>query len=560
MDITVKVVLAAIVIMLLIGIKVVWDKRQAKQRLHRYLLQTWGKPADRDYSEEQWEAISHYYETQTELFAIDDITWNDLNMDAVYTQLNHTRTSIGEEYLYCLLRKPSVDEAELEERERIISFLQEHEEERIRLQAALAEIGKLERMSVYKHLQRVKDLPAEKKWRHIEACAVMLLSLALCLVRPDVMVIISIVVMGYNIISYYMAKADMDSFMRFFSFVLRMTEQCKQVASLGIPELAHYQERLSAAAACFNTYRRFSFLVVGGKQMTGDLLDSLMDYVRMIFHVDLIKAATMNHEAKKYQKELFELYEMIGFLDSLLSVASCRTMYENYCVPALVQENSPVFAAEELYHPLLPDGVSNSIDTETSVLLTGSNASGKSTFIKAVAVNAILAQSIHTVFAKSYRASWFHIASSMALRDDILSKESYFIVEIKSLKRIIDLAEQSTLPMLCFIDEVLRGTNTVERIAASSRILQEIAAQGNLCFAATHDIELTYLLEERFANYHFEEQVTEEEVTFDYRLHQGRACTRNAIRLLHMMGYDEKIVQDAQKRVSCFMDTGAWKI
>ena len=120
----------------------------------------------------------------------------------------------------------------------------------------------------------------------------------------------------------------------------------------------------------------------------------------------------------------------------------------------------------------------------------------------------------------------------MALRDDILSQESYYIVEIRSLKRILDLTRSSELPVLCFIDEVLRGTNTVERIAASSRILQAIAEQGGLCFAATHDIELTYLLEKEYDNYHFEEQVEDDKVTFDYCLREGRACTRNAIRLL----------------------------
>lgn len=558
-DITIKIVLAAIVVMLAIGAKAAWDTRMARERLHRYLLRTWGKPAERDYPEEQWQAIREYYEAQPERFDIDDITWNDLNLDAIYQKLNHTRTSMGEEYLYRMLRKPSTDSGEMAERERVISYLQEEEDGRMRLQQALAEIGKLERMSVYQHLQQVKKLPPDQKRKHIGACLLMLFCLVLCFVKPDVMVLVSIIVMGGNIISYYVEKSNMDSFLRFFTFVLRMVEQCENVASLNIPELADYQAALSKATACFGKYKRFSFLVEGGKRMNGDILDSLMDYVRMIFHVDLIKMATMTRAAKQYQGEMLVMYETIGFLDSMLSVASCRAMYEVSCVPELVQDETVALTAENLYHPLLPDGVANSIDTGTSVLLTGSNASGKSTYIKAVAVNALLAQTIHTVIAGSYRASWFRIASSMALRDDILNQESYFIVEIKSLKRIIDLAEESDLPVLCFIDEVLRGTNTVERIAASSRILEEIAVRGNLCFAATHDIELSYLLEKHFANYHFEEQVTEDDVQFDYRLREGRACTRNAIRLLQMMGYDKAIVQDATDRVSRFLDTGAWK-
>lgn len=552
------IMLVAIAIMILIGIKLWVDDQKGKKRLRAMLIRTWGKPSDRDYSEDQWSAICEYYSSQAEIFDIDDITWNDLDMDDIYIRWNHTRTSIGEEYLYSLMRKPVTDLEKLEERERIISFLQEHEEERLRLQTALAEIGKLERMSVYRHLRKVKELPPDRKIRHILVMVVFVLCLVLCTVRPDVMVPVSIVVAGYNIISYYVARAKVEGYLRLFPFILRMVYQSEMLASVEIPELKLYFERLHKAASCFGKYKRFSFLIQGGKQMNGDLLDSLMDYARMIFHIDLIKIGTMIQEAKKYQKQLMEMYETIGFLDSMLAAASCRSMYDVYCVPEMIQDETTRLAVEKLYHPLLPDGVSNNLDTETSVLLTGSNASGKSTFIKAVAVNAILAQTLHTAVAESYRTSRFHIASSMALRDDILSSESYYIVEIKSLKRIMDLSEESDFPILCFIDEVLRGTNTVERIAASSRILEALADKGNLCFAATHDIELTYILEQKFANYHFEEKVVEDEVQFDYLLRKGRACTRNAIRLLKMMGYDEMIIQDAKERVSKFLDSGAW--
>ena len=113
-------------------------------------------------------------------------------------------------------------------------------------------------------------------------------------------------------------------------------------------------------------------------------------------------------------------------------------------------------------------------------------------------------------------------------------------------------------PVLCFVDEVLRGTNTLERIAASTQILLQISQGRSLCFAATHDIELTRLLEDEFANYHFEEQVTQDSVEFDYRLKQGPAVTRNAIRLLQMLGYDSALVRKAQDSVDRFQREGIW--
>ncbi len=180
------------------------------------------------------------------------------------------------------------------------------------------------------------------------------------------------------------------------------------------------------------------------------------------------------------------------------------------------------------------------------MLITGSNASGKSTFLKTVALGSIFAQTVHTVLADSYEGAMCRPVSSMSLRDDVQGGDSYYMVEIKALKRILDLLETEGLPVLCFVDEVLRGTNTIERIAASTQILKSIAKQNNMCFAATHDIELTYLLEGFYHNYHFEEEIAENDISFSYKIMEGRASTRNAIRLLGIMGYAPDIIEEAE--------------
>ena len=146
----------------------------------------------------------------------------------------------------------------------------------------------------------------------------------------------------------------------------------------------------------------------------------------------------------------------------------------------------------------------------------------------------------------------------MALRDDLESGESYYIVEIRSLKRILEEAAGEG-KILCIIDEVLRGTNTIERIGASSRILAKLSAKNVLPFAATHDIELSYILEDLYENYHFEEEVREHDVVFNYLLKKGRVTTRNAIRLLEMIGYDKEIIQSAKEAVREFEAQGIWR-
>ena len=112
---------------------------------------------------------------------------------------------------------------------------------------------------------------------------------------------------------------------------------------------------------------------------------------------------------------------------------------------------------------------------------------------------------------------------------------------------------------MCFIDEVLRGTNTVERIAASSVILDSLSREKTVCFAATHDIELTKILEQSYKNYHFEEEVVDDDVLFNYQLKMGPATTRNAIKLLKVIGYDMKIIDEAGARAEYFSKQGIWK-
>ena len=149
----------------------------------------------------------------------------------------------------------------------------------------------------------------------------------------------------------------------------------------------------------------------------------------------------------------------------------------------------------------------------------------------------------------------------MALRDSLESGESYYIVEIKALKRIMDAAADDTLqnPLLCFVDEVLRGTNTIERIAASTKILENLSKEQVFCFAATHDIELTHVLETQYDNFHFEEEIKDGDVLFSYHLKKGRAVSRNAIRLLQVIGFDEAMIQSADRMAANFMETGEWE-
>ena len=135
------------------------------------------------------------------------------------------------------------------------------------------------------------------------------------------------------------------------------------------------------------------------------------------------------------------------------------------------------------------------------MLLTGSNASGKSTFLKTVAVNMVLSETLCFACADSFTTAYHRIYSSMSLSDDLLAGDSFFLAEIKALKRILEAKESiAEIRVACFIDEVLKGTNTVERIAASAEILKYLKDNGVFAMAATHDRELTEILKAEYEN------------------------------------------------------------
>ena len=257
-----------------------------------------------------------------------------------------------------------------------------------------------------------------------------------------------------------------------------------------------------------------------------------------------------------YRKAYKHLWESIGELDAAIAVAFYRKSIALYTTPKFVDKEELLF--EDLSHPLLDDPVTNSSKLGKNVLITGSNASGKSTYIKAVAINAILAQTINTVLAKSWTMKPSYIVTSMAIQDSVLDGDSYFIAEIKSLKRIIKLSEEKK-PIISFIDEILKGTNTIERISASAAIMEWLSVNQGMTIIASHDIELTEIAGGLYSNYHFRESIEGGKVLFDYKVHDGPSITRNAIKLLEVLVYPESVTTQANQLAQYFAEMHEWK-
>ncbi len=558
--------LVAAVVVVIIA-KMVYDRTSRKKKLFARIQAEYGALPKNDYSAARYNdhGISHYYEhKKKDTPVIDDITWNDLDMETVFMILNNTSTGIGEEYLYALLHMPCMEEGPLLERDRIARYFDSHEQERTQVIYELRCLGKLRTSSVGQYLSNVRALQPHKPTLHLICLAALIVSIMGCIVNPVTWLPAIILVVVFNMIVYFKRKAGISNYFAVFSYLARMTQTAKRIAQLNCEGIAQAQKQLLECARPLAGIGRYSWLFVSGTDFSADLLAIFLDYIKMLTHFDMILFDYLAYRLFKYGKELDTMMDVIGELDCDIAIASYRRYMSKgqqtpVCTPVL-HKDGPVFVkAEDVYHPMIVNPVTNSIAEEKSVLLTGSNASGKSTFLKTIAINAILAQTIDTCLASGYEGRFFRVYSSMALTDNIQSNESYYIVEIKSLKRILDAAAgPEDTPVLCFIDEVLRGTNTIERIAASSRILYALSGMNVLCFAATHDIELTSILESRFSNYHFQEEVSDNDVTFDYILYPGRAVSRNAIKLLGVMGFEPSIIKEAMDAAKSFEASGSW--
>lgn len=542
------------------------EKKRLWENCQKRLQKEYGQPLAVKKDPLRMECIPAYHRTHDDRRGIDDITWNDLDMDRIFAMMNYTYSAAGEEYLYHTLRTPADREEELLVREQEILYFMEHEDKRRSLQMIFMRMGKKDRYSLYDYLGFLHEAYGK---RNVGPAAwlplfLVLLSVILLFVNNGAGLLMLIVVIAFNIFHYFNQKGKLRPYLSSLRYLVRLISAGKAAGQIDLEACGGQMSEIREITKTFLPFLKKARFVFAGEAGSGNPLEILRDYVNMVFHFDLIRLNSMISMVGSREGEIDRLNTALGYLETMIAVGSFRTFLkqnEGYCIPEFWGKSSVIRqAAADGYHPMLKHPVRNSYQMHGPMLITGSNASGKSTFLKTMALNQLLAQTVHMACAKQFQTCFYRIYTSMALTDDLCGGDSYFMVEIKAMKRIMEGSGKEGMPALCFIDEVLRGTNTVERIAASAQILKSLAEQGVVCAAATHDIELTMLLERWYENYHFTEIVDGKDITFSYRLLKGRADSRNAIRLLRVMGYDSGLVEDAEAMAQEFIRSGQWKM
>jgi len=230
-------------------------------------------------------------------------------------------------------------------------------------------------------------------------------------------------------------------------------------------------------------------------------------------------------------------------MEVAISLLRHKRNLEVVCQPVFIETGG--IEGETLYHPLLSNPIANDVHFQKNMVISGDNASGKSTYLKTVAINAILAQGLGFAYGERLALPYGHVLTAMDVSDDIEVGDSYFITESKAILRMIQHLKELGFHYF-FIDELFKGTNTIERIGSGLGIVRWLAAQNCLYMISSHDIELVAASGEVNDNYHF-----------DSRYVDG---TKNAVNTLESLHYPEEITQTAKELIDQYEETGHWSL
>jgi hypothetical protein len=525
-------------------------RKLSRKALLNQFRKQWGNPAK---AERNYNKIKDtYYSLNLQnkgCSHLDDQTWSDLLMNDIYSEIDRTQTSCGQALLYNILRNPIVEPSKWEQRKKAIHAFHKDTEFREKLQMILHKLGKQNKEQVEKLL--TDDLPLVPKfWMlleivpYISLASIIAAFLLFSQHRPEIFLapfsLIFIISITNGIIRHKLKRGIMaySASIGYLSRIIYAARSIKQLSATGL------EIQLKKLSSAYETCK-----VINNKAYALNLerVDpfGLYSYVNILFLIDVRMFFRVIGDICKFKNDLITLYSAIGELDALCSIASFQDGYADITEPVFINK-SLILEADNIVHPLIDNAVANSIWlNEKGALITGSNMSGKSTFLRTIGVNVVLAQSICTAFASRYKSAFFQVSTSISQSDNLLGGKSYFLAEAETLLRMLNRIRPD-LPSICIIDEIFRGTNSIERIAAASQLLKHMSGLNALTIVATHDIELTDMVKGEYDVYYFDEDVGTEGLIFDYHLRKGIAPTRNAVKILDYLGYPKEIVENSK--------------
>ena len=519
-----------------------------RKRILKQLRTSFGQVKNEGFN---FEIIKRYYTNKDNSHAfqeLSDQTCNDLDFDLFFAYIDRTNSKIGQQFLYNKLRVLSPSKAEFEIQEEIIRHHEEHPNERLNIQYLLGRLNHYDALYLPDLFQKKMEL--KPKWHFIFPLitGTIIFSFLLAVFNPS-LILIPLCLFPVNVVVHYAMKRRTRLFLSSVPVLLILGTVAKKLYKK--KHLKVISPKLDDSLATIDSIRRKVSIFKLEQKLDSDL-ESIFWFILEIIKIQFLLEPLLFYSAldkiRGRSKEIEEVFVFVGKVDTCISIASLRKSQDVYCLPNIIDDSSKL-EFKNIRHPLVPSCVTNSINSQKSILITGSNMSGKTTFIRSIGLNLISGLTLNTCFAEKAIVPKAEIHSVIRIEDDLISSTSYFYKEVDEIKKILQTADKYPHSII-LLDELFKGTNTIERIASAYAVLSYLEKQGSQVFVSTHDIELTGMLNDQFELFHFTESISDSTIHFDYKLKKGILEQGNAIRILEINDYPKSIVKSANEIVS----------
>lgn len=531
-------ILGSIICILIILLILQLSKRRSADELHR-IRSMWATPKSKDNF--HFVRIGNYATLIGKKFhRLTDQTIEDIDFNRLFTFIDRTTSKVGQQFLYKKLLEPTADR--INSSDNLIQLFAANHELREKVQLELLKLSDDDAYTISSLLQ---DIHLEKpKWyKFLVPNVILALVLVILSFKFPILIICLVVITVVNMYLHLWNKNNTF----FFTRSVPQLNILISVASLLLKrsELP-YDKSVEESIIKMKSFQNHASLIrFRHDGVHDDIMQYLFDLIKGFFLIEILVIYKMANELREKRSAILLLFEYVGAIDASISIANLRAGKLRTCQPVFT-DGMKDLNVKNVYHPLIKNCTTNSLKIKgKSILLTGSNMSGKSTFLRTIAINSILAQTINTCFADEFISPILKQFSSIRIDDNLFEGKSYYFQEVSLMGSLLSQVKPPN-QSLFILDEVFKGTNTVERIAAAKAILSYLNRNENIVIVSTHDIELADLLQEEYDLYHFTEIVESSELHFDYKIKHGQLQTRNAIRILELANYPDEIISEAR--------------
>jgi DNA mismatch repair ATPase MutS len=507
-------------------------------------------------NEDELKALAHnYYHfyNGNDLVPKEHYYANDLDIfghASLYQYINRTRSEMGNSILAAWLLNPSEPES-ISERQAGVRELTAETIWRQQLQA----FGAAEKIKTATQ-NRLQNWFAEEH-RFINNKFWLLLRFLAPAVILSVIVLNITDILGNHTRNYFLLAAGLLAFYiskkvsPLHQQVSKMTDELEVLSdSIRLIEQSDFKSAyLQQLKKKFNQDKTNASVQLHQLKKILERLDLRFNFVVFIpldilFQWDLQQVIALEKWKIQNHKNVMEWFTALGEFEAVSSLSTLSFNHPAWCFPVIKNEHFSI-EGKEVGHPLIQSDkcVDNPLKIEQAgqlMLVTGSNMAGKSTYLRSIGINTVLAMAGAPVCAKYFCLSPVQVISSMRIADNLEESTSTFYAELKKLKTVIDKVNNNE-KVFILLDEILRGTNSLDRHTGSAALIKQLVKHNAACIIATHDVELAKLKEEypdNILNYHFDVQVNHDELYFDYRLKEGICTSMNASILMRKIGIE----------------------